>query len=126
MGFERQRGSEQSLGRAARHGGNSVRMVGVAAEMSKSTCGKLRERIAFASQPALARLRLALGAVPVSARNGELTIVAISLSDLQPDLSPRNIIIAFLGTNPDLFKSEHFQSAVRDILRSGAVTTLLF
>ena len=44
MGFERQRGSEQSLGRAARRCGNAVRMVGVAAEMSKSACGKLRER----------------------------------------------------------------------------------
>jgi hypothetical protein len=29
MGFERQRGSEQSLGRAARRGGNAVRMVGI-------------------------------------------------------------------------------------------------
>jgi hypothetical protein len=44
MGFERQGGSEQRLGRAARRGRNGVRMVGVAAEMSKSGCGKLREK----------------------------------------------------------------------------------
>src|ERR1035441_1757927 len=41
MGFERQPGSEQSLGRAARRGGNVIRMVGLAAEMSKSACGEL-------------------------------------------------------------------------------------
>ena len=42
MGFERQPGSEQSLGSAARRGGNAVRMDGVAAEMSESVCGKAR------------------------------------------------------------------------------------
>src|SRR5580692_190333 len=42
MGFERQPGSEQSLGSAARRGGNAVRMDGVAAEMSESVCGKPR------------------------------------------------------------------------------------
>src|ERR1700730_4152801 len=31
MGFERQPGSERSLGRAARRGGGAIRMVGVAA-----------------------------------------------------------------------------------------------
>src|ERR1700683_1738177 len=41
MGFERQPGSEQSLGRTARRGRNAVRTVGVAAEMSESVCGKL-------------------------------------------------------------------------------------
>ncbi len=45
MGFERQRGSEQSLGRAARRGESAVGMVGVVAEMSKSACGKLQERL---------------------------------------------------------------------------------
>jgi hypothetical protein len=44
MGFERQPGSEQSLGRAMRPGGNAIRMVGVATEMSKSARGKLHER----------------------------------------------------------------------------------
>ena len=44
MGFQRQSGSEQSLGRAVRRGGNAIGMVGVAAEMSKSACGKLLER----------------------------------------------------------------------------------
>ena len=44
MGFERQRGSEQSLRRAARRGVNADRMVRVAAEMSRSAYGKLRER----------------------------------------------------------------------------------
>jgi hypothetical protein len=44
MGFERQRGFEQSLRRTARCGGNAVWMVGGAAEMSKREWGKLRER----------------------------------------------------------------------------------
>src|SRR6266567_1515568 len=44
MGFERQPGSERSLGRAARGGGNAIRMVGVAVEMSKSACGKVLAR----------------------------------------------------------------------------------
>jgi hypothetical protein len=42
MGFERQPGSEQSLGRAARRGGNAAGMVGVAAEVSERVCGKPR------------------------------------------------------------------------------------
>jgi len=44
MGFEGQPGSEQSLGRATRRGGNAIRMVGVVAEMSKSACGELLAR----------------------------------------------------------------------------------
>ena len=44
MGFDRQPGSEQSLGRAMRPGGNAIGMVGVATEMSKSARGKLLER----------------------------------------------------------------------------------
>ena len=44
MGFEWQPGSEWSLGRAAGRDGNAIRMVGVAAEMSKSACGKLLAR----------------------------------------------------------------------------------
>ncbi len=44
MGFERQRGSEQSLRRAARRGGNADRMVVRAAEVNKSGCGRLREK----------------------------------------------------------------------------------
>src|SRR6266478_868432 len=44
MGFERQRGSEQSLRRAARCGGNADRMVVRAAEVNKSGCGRLREK----------------------------------------------------------------------------------
>jgi hypothetical protein len=44
MGFERQRGCEQSLGRAARCGGHGARMVGGAAAMSKRAWEKVRER----------------------------------------------------------------------------------
>jgi hypothetical protein len=44
MGFERQRGSEQGLGRAARRGGNAVRIVGMVLKMSESVCGKWPER----------------------------------------------------------------------------------
>src|SRR6266481_3231432 len=44
MGFERQRGSEQSLRRAVRCGGNADRMVVRAAEVNKSGCGRLREK----------------------------------------------------------------------------------
>ncbi len=35
MGFERQRGSEQGLGRAAQRGGNAVRIVGMVLKMSQ-------------------------------------------------------------------------------------------
>jgi hypothetical protein len=44
MGFERQRGSEQGLGKAARHGGNAVRVVGMVLKVSESVCGKWPER----------------------------------------------------------------------------------
>jgi hypothetical protein len=44
MGFERQRGSEQGLGRAARRGGNAVSIVGMVLKMSESVCGKWPER----------------------------------------------------------------------------------
>jgi hypothetical protein len=40
MGFERQRGSEQGLGRAARRGGNAVRIVGMVLKMSESVCAR--------------------------------------------------------------------------------------
>jgi hypothetical protein len=44
MGFERQRGSEQRLGRAARRSVNAVRIVGMVLKMSASVCGKWPER----------------------------------------------------------------------------------
>jgi len=44
MGFERQRGSEQGLGKAARHGGNAVRIDGMVLKMSESVCEKWPER----------------------------------------------------------------------------------
>ena len=44
MGFERQRGSEQRLGKAARRGGKVVRIVGMVLKMSESVCGKWPER----------------------------------------------------------------------------------
>src|ERR1700733_11538559 len=44
MRFDLQLSIEESLGRAASSAGNAVRMVGVAAEMSKSVCGKLQQR----------------------------------------------------------------------------------
>src|SRR6202167_6738254 len=42
MGFERQRGSEQGLGKAARHGGNAVRVVGMVLKGSEGGWGKWR------------------------------------------------------------------------------------
>src|ERR1700685_1219117 len=44
MGVGRQGGSEQGLGKAARHGGNAVRVVGMVLKVSESVCGKWPER----------------------------------------------------------------------------------
>ena len=44
MGFERQRGSERGLGRAAKRGGNAVGIVGMVLKMSLSVCGEWPER----------------------------------------------------------------------------------
>src|SRR5208337_138611 len=40
MGFERQRGSERGLGRAAKRGGDAARNVGMVWKMSQSVCGE--------------------------------------------------------------------------------------
>jgi hypothetical protein len=61
MGFQRQPGSEQSLGRAVRRGGNAIGMVGVAGEMSKSACGKLLQG---SGEEADTRVRPRAGAHP--------------------------------------------------------------
>src|SRR6266853_787165 len=39
MGFERQPGSERGLGRAAKRGGNTARVVGMVLKVSQSVCG---------------------------------------------------------------------------------------
>jgi hypothetical protein len=44
MGFERQRGSERGLGRAAKRGGKAARIVGMVLKMSQSVCGEWPER----------------------------------------------------------------------------------
>jgi len=44
MGFERQRGSERGLGRAAKRGGNAARIVGMVLKMSQGVCGEWPER----------------------------------------------------------------------------------
>ena len=44
MGFERQRGSEGGLGRAAKRGGNAARIGGMVLKMSQSVCGEWPKR----------------------------------------------------------------------------------